>query len=145
MRSAVPGTRATLQQERSTEGSASVSPRGGELRQWADDQHQGFIALLTTADLAADALLIGSEAIQASADQLRAVGSEQQQWLESHPCPHQDLGDRLDALIERLSFMARSFEAPAGEYGDGYIPAVSHQLRILSAICRSSLRTLDTP
>lgn len=86
---------------------------------------------MATADLAADALLIGSEAMQASADQLRAVGSERQQWLESHPCPDQNLGDRLDGLMERYSFMVRSFEASAGEYGDGYIPAVSHQLRML--------------
>lgn len=108
-----------------------MSPRRAALKLWADDENPDFHVLVATAGLASDALLAGSEAIQASADQLRAAATVGRQRLESHPCPDPDLGERLRALIERYGFIAYSFAAPVQEYGDGYIPALAHQLRTL--------------
>jgi hypothetical protein len=108
-----------------------VSPRRAALKLWADDENPDFHVLIATAGLAADALLTGSEAIRASGDQLGAAAAVGRQRLESHPCPDPDLEVRLRALIERYGFVARSFAAPTHEYGDGYIPALGHQLRTL--------------
>lgn len=69
----------------------------------------------------------------AAADQLREVVRTGQQRAETHPCPDPALGVRLAGLLERYGFIARSLEAPAGDYGDGYLPAVAHQLRRLNA------------
>jgi len=110
-----------------------MSPRDSELQRWAGDETPEFVVLLDTAASASEALLIGPEAIRASGDQLRAVATAGQDRLGSHPCPDPDLGDRLARLIERYGFMARSFEAPTDEYGDGYLPALGHQLRTLIA------------
>ena len=110
-----------------------MSPRDGGLQQWAGDENPEFVILLDVAGAASEALLIGPEAIRASADQLRAVAEAGRDRLASHPCPDPELGERLTRLIERFSFMARSFEAPAGRYGSGYLPALSHQLRTLVA------------
>jgi hypothetical protein len=73
-----------------------MSPRGGELRRWADEQNPGFIALMATGDHAANALEIGPDAIRASADQFRAVVLTEQHRLESHPSP-----DQHDRLLDR--------------------------------------------
>jgi hypothetical protein len=43
------------------------------------------------------------------------------------------LAERLHGLIERFGFIARSFDAPAQEYGEGYVPALAHQSRVLIA------------
>jgi hypothetical protein len=71
--------------------------------------------------------------MRASADQLRAIVTAGQHRCESHPCPDLELGERLAGLLERYGFIARSLEASAVEYGDGYIPAVATQLRVLNA------------
>jgi hypothetical protein len=110
-----------------------VSPRDTELQRWAGNENPEFIVLVDTAIVASESLLVGPDAIRASADQLRAVGSDQQQRSESHPCPDPELADRLHGLIERYGFIARSFEAPIEEYGEGYVPALAHQLRVLIA------------
>jgi hypothetical protein len=110
-----------------------VSPRRAALKLWADDENPDFQALIATAGHASDALLAGPEAIRASADQLRAVTAAGRRRLEAHPCPDPDLAERLERLVERLGFIARSFEAPVHEYGDGYLPALAHQLRTLIA------------
>jgi hypothetical protein len=110
-----------------------MSPRNGELQQWAGDENPEFVILLDVAGAASEALLIGPEAIRASADQLRAVAEAGRERLASHPCPDPELGERLTRLIERFGFMARSFEAPADRYGSGYLPALGHQLRALVA------------
>jgi hypothetical protein len=100
---------------------------------WAGDENPEFIVLVDTAIVASESLLIGPDAIKASADQLRAVGSAQLHRLQTHPCPDAELAERLHGLIERYGFIGRSFEAPAEEYGQGYLPAVAHQLRVLIA------------
>jgi hypothetical protein len=110
-----------------------VSPRHAALKLWADDENPEFRALIATAGHGADALRAGPEAMQASADQLRAAATAGQRRLESHPCPDPELGRRLDGLLERFVFMARSLESPTDLYGDGYIPALAHQLRTLLA------------
>jgi hypothetical protein len=110
-----------------------MSPRDGELQRWAGDENPEFVILLDTAGAASEALLIGPEAIRASADQLRAVAEAGRERLASHPCPDPELEERLTRLIERFGFMARSFEAPADQYGSGYLPALGHQLRTLVA------------
>ena len=110
-----------------------MSPRDAQLQRWAGDENPEFVILMDTAGRAADALLVGAEAIRASGDQLRAVASAAEERLASRPCPDPDLADRLDRLVERYGFMARSFEAPADEYGTGYLPALGHQLRALIA------------
>ena len=108
-----------------------MSPRDSELQRWAGDENPEFVVLLDTASAASEALLVGPEAIRASADQLRAVAEAGTERLVSHPCPDPDLADRLARLIERYGFMARSFAAPTDEYGAGYLPALGHQLRTL--------------
>jgi hypothetical protein len=110
-----------------------VSPRDSELQRWAGDETPEFVVLLDTAGTAAEALPVGAAAIRASADQLRAVAAAGKERLTSHPCPDPELGERLARLIERYGFMARSFEAPAEEYGETYLPALGHQLRSLIA------------
>jgi hypothetical protein len=110
-----------------------VSPRRAPLKLWADEENPDFHALIATAGQASDALIAGPEAMRASADQLRAGASAGERRLESHPCPDPDLARRLAALVERYGFIARSFEAPAQKYGEGYIPALAHQLRMLIA------------
>jgi hypothetical protein len=110
-----------------------VSPRHAALKRWADDENPDFQALIATAGQASDAICTGPEAMHASADQLRAVASAGKRRLESHPCPDPELGHRLGGLLERFDFIARSLEAPAEEYGDGYAPARAHQLRTLLA------------
>ena len=65
--------------------------------------------------------------------QLRAAATGGQRRLESHPCPDPELGRRLGGLLERFVFIARSLESTTEEYGDGYIPALAHQLRTLLA------------
>ena len=92
-----------------------------------------FIVLVDTAIVVSESLLVGPDAIRASADQLGAVGSAQLRRLQTHPCPDAELAERLQGLIERHGFIGRSFEAPAEEYGKGYLPAVAHQLRVLIA------------
>ncbi len=109
-----------------------MSPRDYVLERWANRETAGFRALLATADIADDALHLGSEAIRASADQLRAVVVAGQRRGESHPCPDPELGERLAGLLQRYGFIARSLEAPPEEYGDGYIPVVANQLRKLN-------------
>lgn len=110
-----------------------MSPRDSELQRWAGDENPEFMVLVDTAIAASESLLVGPDAIKASADQLRAVGSAALGRLETHPCPDVQLGQRLQGLVERYGFVGRSFAAPAEEYGDGYIPAVAHQLRVLIA------------
>jgi hypothetical protein len=110
-----------------------VSPRHAALKLWADDENPDFRALIATAGHAADALRAGAEAMQASADQLRAAATAGQRRLESRPCPDPELGRRLGGLLERFVFIARSLESTTEEYGDGYIPALAHQLRTLLA------------
>jgi len=110
-----------------------VSPRDYALERWANQATSEFRALLATAGIADDALQLGSEAMRASADQLRAIVTAGQHRCESHPCPDLELGERLAGLLERYGFIARSLEASAVEYGDGYIPAVATQLRVLNA------------
>ena len=51
--------------------------------------------------------------------------------LELSHVPNSALGLRLEGLLERYGFMARSLEAPVDDYGDGYIPAVANQLQRL--------------
>jgi hypothetical protein len=109
-----------------------VNPRDLSLERWANDEAFQFRSLLLTSEVAAEALRRGTEAIRASADQLRAVVRAGQQRAETHPCPDPDLGVRWAGLLERYGFIVRSLEAPAGDYGDGYLPAVAHQLKTLS-------------
>jgi hypothetical protein len=110
-----------------------MSPPNGELQRWVGEERPGLEVLLDTASAAAEALLIGPEAIRASGDQLRAVAEAARERLASHPCPDPELRERLARLIERFGFMARSFEAPTDRYGSGYLPAVGHQLQTLVA------------
>ena len=110
-----------------------MSPRRAALKLWAEDENPDFQALIATAGQASDAIRTGADAMHASADQLRAVASAGQRRLESHPCPDPELGRRLGGLLERFVFIARSLEAPIEEYGGGYAPALSHQLRTLLA------------
>ncbi len=88
--------------------------------------------LLDTAMVASDSLLIGRDAIKASADQLQAVGMAGLRRLEAHPCPDEALAERLHLLIERYGTIGRSLEAPADEEW-GYVPAVAAQLQALIA------------
>ena len=110
-----------------------MSPRDSELQLWAGDENPEFIVLVDTAIVASESLLIGPDAIRASADQLRSVGSAKLRRLQAHPCPEAELAERLQGLIERYGFIGRSFEAPAEKYGEDYLPAVAHQLRVLIA------------
>jgi len=110
-----------------------VSPRRAALKLWADDENPNFLALIATAGHAWDALHGGPEAMRANADQLRAATTAGRRRLEDQPCPDRELGYRLDGLLERFGFIARSLEAPAEEYGDGYIPALAHQFQTLLA------------
>ena len=80
-----------------------------------------FIVLVDTAIVVSESLLVGPDAIRASADQLGAVGSAQLRRLQTHPCPDAQLAERLQGLIERHGFIGRSFEAPAEAYGEGYL------------------------
>ena len=100
---------------------------------WAGDENPEFIVPVDTAIAASESLLIGPDAIRASADQLRSVGSAKLRRLQAHPCPEAELAERLQGLIERYGFIGRSFEAPAEKYGEDYLPAVAHQLRVLIA------------
>ena len=109
----------------------SVNPRDHPLERWADGEAAAFRSVLLTADVAAEALRRGPEAMRASADQLRAVVDAGQQRAARYPCPDTALGLRLAALLERYGFIARSLEAPVDDYGDGYIPAVANQLQRL--------------
>jgi hypothetical protein len=108
-----------------------VNPRDHSLERWVEGEAATFRSLLLTADVAAEALRRGPEAMRASADQLRAVVDAGQQRGGTHPCPDPAFGVRLAGLLERYGFMARSLEAPVDDYGDGYIPAVANQLQRL--------------
>ncbi len=88
--------------------------------------------LLDTAMVASDSLLIGPDAIKASADQLQAVGLAGLGRLDAHPCPDEDLADRLAVLIDRYGAIGRSLQVPADEEW-GYVPAVAAQLQALIA------------
>jgi hypothetical protein len=92
-----------------------------------------FTVLVDTAIAVSESLPICPDAIRASANQLGAVGSGQLRRSQTHPCPDAELAERLQGLIERHGFIGRSFEAPAEEYGEGHLPTVTHQLRVLIA------------
>jgi hypothetical protein len=74
---------------------------------WAGDENPEFIVLVDTAIVASESLLIGPDAIRASADQLHAVGSAQLRRLQTHPCPDAELAEHLQGLIERYGFIGR--------------------------------------
>jgi hypothetical protein len=120
-----------------------MNPRRGELQQWAGEERPALAVLLDAAGTASEALLVGPEAVRASGDQLRALAEAGRDRLASHPCPDPDLGDRLVRIIERFGFMARSFDAPADRYGSGYLPALGHQLRALTADLTAFVSDLD--
>ena len=109
-----------------------MSPRDSELQRWAGDENPEFTVLLDTAMVASDSLLNGPDAIKASADQLQAVGLAGLKRLDAHPCPDEDLADRLAVLIERYGTIGRSLQAPVDEEW-GYVPAVATHLQALIA------------
>jgi hypothetical protein len=110
-----------------------VNPRDYSLERWANDASAEFSSLLLTTDVAFESLRGGTAAMRASADQIRAIVDSGQRKTAAHPCPDPALAVRLAGLFERYGFMARSLEASADDYGDGYIPAVAHQLQRLGA------------
>jgi len=111
----------------------SVSPRDSELQLWAEMRTLSSLFLLTppsSPQNLSSLVPLRSGQVPINFTQLAQPNSD---GCRPNPCPDAELAERLQSLIERYSFIGRSFEAPAEKYGEGYLPAVAHQLRVLIA------------
>jgi hypothetical protein len=113
------------------------------LARWIEEVTPGLLNLMTAAANATEDLSIGVPAMRASADQIRATVAEGQRCLTANRGPDDVLSARLDSLHERFGFLARSFEADPEEFGEGYVPALAHQLRVAVADLTAYIAELE--
>jgi hypothetical protein len=99
---------------------------------WFKQTAHQIEALMAVTNLAQNALINGKASVRSSADVIGMAADDGRQWLLTHPCPDQEIGDRFESLLQRYRHLGVLFEGRSEESGAGDIPSLTHEVGALS-------------